>query len=458
MSNAIQQIATNMFYQWQSVNATEGVRWIRLLIKPGDEAMLDAFYHYMLGVDIDGEDMIFILQLPFRSIKMFSQDILEFLEEQVEMWNTSSKPEGTPFEEVNWKADYTLQNDDNPAQLAIENLNRLTNSILGAERQKCSFVLHLSNYCDQKELHQWIGNALKLEWHKQMTFTMGEVKGAELLKELERIRPTGEVISIDPDIDMDGAMEEIAQQVIRESSSDDPQEDVYRLALVRLVNSVKKRDRKQTLKEAQNCLDIAVERVKKDPNWIAQVVTVYTILYTDSIGSQNYEDAHYYVDKAIETAQLGIKVLDPSIAYRLLGNAYLGKASIYMPKRRWNEASELYRQGAEAYEVCQDHFMHAEALRMCAGCWEHLGEREKATEVYFEAFSLLGLLAPELVKNSTFPMVLLALTNSPHRTKYISEKELEAKLTEILGANWRDFLYEYKKKLKDPPQTTQEID
>ncbi len=58
----------------------------------------------------------------------------------------------------------------------------------------------------------------------------------------------------------------------------------------------------------------------------------------------------------------------------------------------------------------------------------------------------------------TFPMVLLALTNSPHRTKYISEKELEAKLTEILGANWRDFLYEYKKKLKGPPQTTQEID
>ncbi len=79
-------------------------------------------------------------------------------------------------------------------------------------------------------------------------------------------------------------------------------------------------------------------------------------------------------------------------------------------------------------------------------------------KVYFEAFSLLGLLSPELVKNSTFPMVLLALTNSPHRTKYISEKELEAKLTEILGANWRDFLYEYKKKLKGPPQTTQEID
>ena len=79
-------------------------------------------------------------------------------------------------------------------------------------------------------------------------------------------------------------------------------------------------------------------------------------------------------------------------------------------------------------------------------------------KVYFEAFSLLGLLSPELVKNSTFPMVLLALTNSPHRTKYISEKELEAKLTEILGANWRDFLYEYKKKLKGSPQTTQEID
>ena len=170
--------------------------------------------------------------------------------------------------------------------------------------------------------------------------------------------------------------DKVEEQTYSYYSSGRLQEAKNEHVLVRLVNSVKKRDRKQTLKEAQNCLGIAVERVKKDPNWIAQVVTVYTILYTDSIGSQNYEDAHYYVDKAIETAQLGIKVLDPSIAYRLLGSAYLGKASIYMPKRRWSEASELYRQGAEAYEVSQDHFMHAEALRMCAGCWEHLGEKK----------------------------------------------------------------------------------
>ena len=243
MSNAIQQIATNMFYQWQSVNATVGMRWICLLIKPGDETMLDAFYHYMLEIDIDGEDMIFILQLPFRSIETFSQDVVAFGEEQVEVWNTSSKPEGTSFEKVDWKADDTLQDDDNPAQLAVENLNLLTSCILGAEKQKCSFVLHLSNYCEQKEIHQWISNALKLESHKQMTFTMGQVKGAELLKELERI-----------------------------------------------------------------------------------------------------------------------------------------------------------------------------------------------------------------------PMVLLALTNSPHRTKYISEKELDTKLVDSLGPNWRDFLYEYKEKLKSPPQTTQEID
>lgn len=454
MSNPIQHIATEMFYQWQRVNATEGVRWIRLLINSGDETILDAFYDYMLGIDVEGEDMVFIIQEPFDSLETFSHTILKFINEQVEMWNTSSKPESISFEAVDWKPNYTLGDKNNPAQLAIENLNKLTEIIAGGENLKCCFVLHPCNFYDSQEMVQWIKYALKLDWNKQMTFMMAEVVEKKLLNEVERMRPTNEVIAMDAKIDMDGAMEELAQQAVRESNSDNPQEDLYRLALIRLVNAVKKRDNTLALRQAKVCLDIAVEGVKRDVNWIAQVVTIYTILYTDSIGNRNYEDAHYYADKAIQTAELGIDRLDPSIAYRLLGNALLGKAGIYLPTKDWEEACPLYKRGAEAYGACQDYLMQTESLRMCAVCWEHRGENKIATEVYLEAFSLLDHLSPEMIKSSTFPMILIALTNNPHRVKILGDREFDQKLATVLGKDWKDFLYEYKKSLKTPPQTT----
>lgn len=453
MSNAIQRIASDMYYQWQIANAAEGVRWLRLLINAGDETMLDAFYHYMLGVDIEGEDMVFVVQVPFESLDSFSQNVLMFVEEQIAMWNGVSKLQDMPSESIDWVADYSLVSEGNPAQLLISNLNNLTQSIVREDRLKCSFVLHLSNHYNRSEMLQWIEHALQLEWHKQMTFTMAEVKGAELLGEIERIRPKGEVISIAPNIDMDGALEKLAEQAVNESNSDTPQEDLYRLALVRLINSVKKRDKALVLEQAKACLDIAVDQVKRDPAWIAQVVAVYTILYTDSLGSQSFDEAHAYADKAIESIEMGISLLEPSIGYRLLGNTYLGKASIYMAAQAWREASGLYRKGAEAYALCKDYLMQTEALRMCAMCYQHIGDEGTATGVYFEAFSLAEYLTSDLAKNSTFPMIAVALSNNAYRHKHISDDEFEQRLVGLLGRDWRDFLYQYKAKLQTPPQT-----
>lgn len=455
-TNAIQQIAENMFYQWQNITQQEKLRLLRILINPGDESMLDAFYYYLLGVDIQTEDMVFVLQLPFTTKETFSVDILHFLEKEVKDWNETEKGEDISFEQIDWHPDFALEDKDNTATLCIRNLENLTRAILKDEALKCGFILHLSNVYDTDELRSWLTDAFNLEWDERMFFAIGEVKEKTFLDDFARIQGEEKVATMYPDINMDAAIEKLAEQALRESESEDPKEDEYRLALIKLINGVKARNDQEVDKYSKQCLNIALEKVKSDINWLGQFVTVYTILYTHQMGYQNYDDAHFFADRAIESANMSINKMDPSTSYRLVGNALLGKASIYVVTKNWKEAVPFYEKGAEAYSVCKDYFMQAEALRMCAECNDNSGNSELAAEHYIKGFELIDKITPDVIKSSTFPLIIIALQHNKHRAKYLSDDAFSNKISSVLGKDWVDFLFDYKQKMKVPPQMNME--
>ena len=63
MSNAIEQLALRMRYGWEEAVSTPQVKLIRLLYRQEDELMLGAFYDYLLDVDSDSVELVFILQV-----------------------------------------------------------------------------------------------------------------------------------------------------------------------------------------------------------------------------------------------------------------------------------------------------------------------------------------------------------------------------------------------------------
>ena len=154
-------------------------------------------------------------------------------------------------------------------------------------------------------------------------------------------------------------MEQLAEQTAN-CDRNDPAASKFRLATDKLMNSVKRgfSPNRQIFKE---CLDMALVNVKNDINWLSQFVTVYTILYTDKIIRKDMDAALYFSGKAIESARLGIGKLDPSLAFRLLGNTLFGKGGILVRKSEWTEAAEVYQQAADAYKNCKDYLMQAEA-------------------------------------------------------------------------------------------------
>ena len=74
-------------------------------------------------------------------------------------------------------------------------------------------------------------------------------------------------------------------------------------------------------------------------------------------------------------------------------------------------------------------------------------EKSLAAECYVEGFRLSDKLSIDLIKNSSYPLLLLSLLNSSARSKLVSDDEINEVLTKVLGDNWENYLYEYKRNL-----------
>lgn len=444
MSNSIQHIADNMLSMWEEA-IRNPVKMVRIVINPGDEIMIKAFYDYMLAIDSDEEDMVFVLECPFFNPATFSKELLEYVETQIILWNESKKPGNIVFEHIEWKPDYNIEDKENQAMLAVSNFNRLTEILVGDINVKCSFIFDVGEVSDNESCKEWFRQALSLPFHKQMIWGIADIKGFEYFNKFPTLFPH-DFISIYPPIDIDGAMEQLAEQAANYDRND-PAASKFRLALIKLMNSVKKGDSAQTDRYSKECLDMALVNVKNDINWLSQFVTVYTILYTDKIIRKDMDAALYFSGKAIESARLGIGKLDPSLAFRLLGNTLFGKGGILVRKSEWTEAAEVYQQAADAYKNCKDYLMQAEALRISGWCWEKKHEDGCAADCYIEGFRLIEKLSSDLIRNSSYPLLLLSLLHNSKRMEILSIREMEKILSKVLGSDWKDYLYEYKRNL-----------
>lgn len=444
MSNSIQHIADNMLSMWEEA-IRNPVKMVRIVINSGDEIMIKAFYDYMLAIDSDEEDMVFVLECPFFNPATFSKELLEYVETQIILWNESKKPGNIVFEYIEWKPDYNIEDKENQAMLAVSNFNRLTEILVGDINVKCSFIFDVGEVSDNESCKEWFRQALSLPFHKQMIWGIADIKGFEYFNKFPTLFPH-DFISIYPPIDIDGAMEQLAEQAANYDRND-PAASKFRLALIKLMNSVKKGDSAQTDRYSKECLDMALVNVKNDINWLSQFVTVYTILYTDKIIRKDMDAALYFSGKAIESARLGIGKLDPSLAFRLLGNTLFGKGGILVRKSEWTEAAEVYQQAADAYKNCKDYLMQAEALRISGWCWEKKHEDGCAADCYIEGFRLIEKLSSDLIRNSSYPLLLLSLLHNSKRMEILSDDEMEKILSKVLGSDWKDYLYEYKRNL-----------
>jgi len=426
-SNPIQQRINMLVEKWTVAINTPGIKIVRVLGEHDDEDMLNTLFEYMLAVDSDQEDFVMVLQEPFSNHQEYGKHLLEEIEEEINLWNTAKLPEGFPFDPIEWKPDYTLGNEKNVTRLLVENLNNFANYLIPEQNIKISIVIRMYGV-GKTAAHFWLSELLRMETAPHLVFGICDLKTNAVF---DRISREQEVYTLYPELDMDEAMEQL-------TALGDPtaKETPYRISLVKLMNGVKNRKPKEVSEHSKNCLTIAAEELKNDPNWLTQIVTVYTILYHDQVGYKDYDRGIYFADKAVEAAMHTPKLIPLEMSNRLIGQTHIGRGTLYSVKKKWETANKDFEVAKKAYHECNDYVMETESYRLCGWTNEKMGASYQADQQYIEAYGLLHKLPVELVKGSSFPFIVQKLLDSTERYKHISNKQMDEDLRPIWGENW----------------------
>jgi len=435
-NNPIQQRMDGLVQDWTNAINKPSVRIVRILATDDEYPTIEDFFEYMLAIDTNQEDLVFLLQSQFETIESYSELLLKEVDEMIQTWNESEKPAGIVFERIDWKADYTLGKEENKASLFIENMNALSNYLIPEKDTKMSLVLRM-HFVDAKEAHQWLGDALKSGMEDHLRIGICDKKSDPVFSDVQHTYSKN-IYNLRPNLDMDSAMEELA------AMGDPTQpENSYRKHLTRLMNAVKNRKEKKVEEAAKKCLEIASKSLKDDNNWLLQIVMVYTILYNEQLGKKNYERGIFFAGKAIESAFFCLGRLPQEAAFRLVGQTHLGRGSLYLISDKIKEANADYKVAAEHFKNCKDYLMQCESLRLFAETAEKIGEKEEALEAYLTAFQLIDVMDKDLVKGSTFPMIIKALHSFPGRKHDLSDKKMEEKIVPIFGENWFEMINKF---------------
>ncbi len=435
-NNPIQQRMDGLVRDWTNAINLPSVKIVRIAAADDEYATIEDFFEYMLAINTNQEDLVFLLKSQFEDVETYSEHLLKEVEELVKTWNETEKPSGIVFEKIEWVADYNLVEKENKASLFIKNMNALANYLIPEKDVIMSLVLRMY-FVEAKEADQWLGDALKCGMEEHLRIGICDKQSEPVFDNVKSIY-SKEVHNIVPNLDMDGAMEELA------AMGDPTQaENVYRKHLTRLMNAVKKRNGKKVEEEAKKCLEIASKNLKEDNNWLLQIVMVYTILYNEQLGNKNYERGIYFAGKAIESAFFCLGRVPQEAAFRLVGQTHLGRGGLYLISGKMKEANADYKVAAEHFKSCKDHLMHCESLRLYAETAENMGEKEDALEGYLTAFQLIDVMDQDLVKGSTFPMIIKALYSFSGRKQFLSDKKMEEKIVPIFGENWLEMINKF---------------
>jgi len=437
-NNPVQQRMNKFLLQWTDIINSPGTKVVRIFTKENDLDMVDAYYEFMTAVDTDQEDFVVVFESKFESPETYAEDLVKELEEQVNMWNSAQKPEEFKDSNIDWKPDYAFNNNENITALFAENLNAFANYISPKGDIKVSLVLRM-HFSDKKNAFYWLNELLKCDLAPQIIIAINDTEEYPTHKKLANKHPK-HVVTVTPDFNTDKVLEELAA-----SGAPAAPDTPFRINMVKLMHAVKNRNAEKVGYYAKKCLSIAFNLVKTDPLWIAQIVAVYTILYSDQIGNKDFKKAIFFAEKASESALLTEKLVDPGLSYRLIGQTYLGLGALQFKTKKYKEALDNYAKASEAYKECQDFLMQCESLRQCGAAGKKSEGKDVALNYYLEAYQLKSKLKDDLIKASAFPFVVKELLKYRGLDEYISKEELDNDLAPLFGEDWKTVIKKYGK-------------
>ncbi|PHN05117.1 hypothetical protein [Flavilitoribacter nigricans] len=437
---------------WKDFISRPDARTCIWLIEPEELQMIESFYRAEASVQGKTTDIFFRFSCPLKLIDDYGKDLVAELREQIHSYREEARNEAL---DIKWEPQ-PWNHRNSSSKYFLDNFYWLAQDL----NISSTLVAYLapSEFVRPSIWEAWLIECLKIGIPANVRLMVTEVvdDGKSKFKNLLKRYPT-EVCVIQPELDMTGAMKEVA------AAGDLSHPGVkFQMAFIDLTQMVGKGQMEKAEKQSVICLDL----VKQIEDAQHLQVAVYFTLAAGWIGKRRYDRTLEAYDTACMVAENMYRTKQ-AMGLQLLTQALFAKASVFVsPDKSVNDYEAgylLYKKVTEVGEELPDNLIEQlpenvpedlptanptkiynlmEAWRMMGYCKMRLKEYDISNKCYEKALEFGGLLPFEQRQDSTLPYIGKALIdlNPELKGTYQDELKIRKKLTQIMGENWESKL------------------
>jgi tetratricopeptide (TPR) repeat protein len=422
MRNAIERRVDRLAEQWQAFAADPALRLLRWRAAADDLRMVDLF------VDVQGEklgttpDVFVRLRPEFGDPSRYARDLLSAFLDQYDAARHELEAQGIA---AGWQHPEAAVDETDPAFLV-----RVATSFQAyyADRMQCLvLVLAPGAVADDRAFAAWLIDLVQQGLPATLRLMVPDAADAPRLDGLDEMAP-GLAVTIDPTLDMPGALEELA----RSEGAEGPAK-LFRVNLTSIANA----GAKGNLTAAERAAGRALEVARKE-DWADQALVAHMALAAVYLSAGRADDAVGCYRKASIAADTVAAKGHPAAA-RLRVTAAMSEGAALVAAARWREAAAAFEHAAPLADAAGDPLLLLEAWRMAGWSHEQAGADRDAWRCGQQALAAGERLPAEQRGQSTLPWVgqmLLRLLDRYYRDDVHQAKVMRSRLDGAFGKGW----------------------
>lgn len=391
----------------------DGVRMVELLIELQNEEVGDI------------PDLFIRFEVPFTDIQSYPLELLKSLNDQYKESLKEIAEEGLP---TDWQCP-----SPQPEESGVQAFARACMSFREYYKGKMlalALFLAPSQISSMEHWRDFLLALVRFGLPPTIRITVIDHLDRQIFNELCEAEPKL-TKTITPELDMPGALEEIAETAEGVGPGND-----FRKLFVRLSNTAAKGNVK-----AVNKLATAALRIAKKQKWFDLQTAVQMVLGAMHIGKGAAVEALAAYREAGKLAVQAEQSGHPA-GGKLVVQTRFAEAGALLGDGKYAEAAPLYEGITPLAKAQNDPFLELEAWRMAAYCYEISEQLKDSWRCGNQALDTGERLDEELRPNSTLPFVgqqllgILARQNA--NRKY--EQEIRRRMVALVGEDWEEKL------------------
>ncbi len=417
--NAIERRIDELAGLWNEFASNPQPRMLRWLTDADGAQLVEVFLEVQNEEVGDVPDLFIRFDTPFEDPRRHGLALLALLREKYEEIREGIAAEGIASE---WTCPTPRPGESDIAALAkaCASLRTYYEAIM----ENLVLVLMPQAVADVAGWQEWLRKLVRSGLPANVRVMVLDDEEAPILDTVCKAEPE-RIVTVTPDLDMPGAMEELAR-----SGGTGPGVS-FRRHFVALSNAAAAGDLAKAARSGAAALSIASEH-----HWPQMQVVIHMALGGAYLGVGKLVEALASYRTAGKVAGDATAEGDP-LGPKLRVQSLLADGSALVSGGQHAEAAVVYETAAPLATQQGDHLMAMESCRMAAYCHEMNGQFELAWRCGQLALEAGGSLDDQLRTNSTLQYVgqgLLRLTK--HRAYARMADDVRERMAELIGPDW----------------------